>query len=316
MQKFCPQCGAPVSQGTFCDACSEHEKPEDQQITLCPTRRYQYNGSWTGYDEPHEIIDDIVSTAAKGSRVRHVSHNLDRLRHDVGTTHEVIIFIEEDGVDKEINVAVDVNESPARKRQHSSYKAATVQIRDMDDNAQAFLHDALRSLPGDSSLNRVEDAENGVDLGFGRTGEAKSFAQRLCDELGGAWTGTRTHHTVDSNTSKKVYRSTYAVRLVPFTSGDVIEYEGVPHFVRGVGRRIKLTDLTRNASFTVDAESLLSVQTYTKHKVTVSTTHPSLTVLHPETYQSVDAANPYGFAIEDGQTVTVVMNDTAIIVND
>lgn len=316
MDKFCPQCGAPVSEGTFCDACSDDTPSFDPvSVDICPTRQYKLDAAWQPYESPDEVIDAVAASLGD-VRVVSVSHNIDRLRHNTGATVDVSLVVEADGSTTEVPLMVRVRQSPARKKQQQSHKVATVQVRDVTERVRSHLHSVLGSVSPRSSLQAIDDVEHGIDLRYGDAGEAESMARRLCQELGGVWEGSRSLHTVDSESSKRVYRSTYVVRPVPFSDGDVIVADGHPYHVVGTGAPVRLCDLRTGEQTTRPAEELLDATVKEKHKVTVSATRPALRVLHPESYQAVDALNPYDYGLVPGQTVTVVVADRVIICND
>ena len=317
MQKFCPNCGAPITNGTYCDACVEEEPYDEVRIKLCPSRQYQRGGTWTAYEHPDEIVEGIKADVAPSTRIERVSHNYDRLRHRIGESFDTAIFVMDEGVEHRVPVHVSVEESPARKRQKPSSKEATVQLRDVSEGDKEHVHEALRDLAGDASLIAIQDVPNGVDLVWGEKNEARRFAQSMREERGGVFKASRTLHTVDSMSSKRVYRSTYMVRFLGLEPGDVVVVDSTPHFVERVGERVHLRDLRGGDVVSREPDSLINADVLEKHKVTVSQVEPEIMVLHPETYQAVTTHNPFDYDVTSGQTVTVVSHGgAAFICND
>ena len=314
MLKYCVSCGAPVHSGERCEACVEETGPETMHVQLCPTRHYKLSGSWQSYEYPDTVIEAIVEASPAEGDIVDVSHNVDRLRHQTGNTFDVSVDVESGGDTTSIPVTVDIRESPVRARQHPSQKAATVQLRDVDKDDFEDVDSLLRSLGEDSALIGVENADSGINVVFGRDAEAKTFQESVVKELGGTTKESRTLHTVDHMSSKRVYRSTYLVRLLPFDEDDVVSLEDTLYYVIGVGRHIRLRDLQYGDNTRRPAEELKDVKTLSKHKVSVVDTGEGVNVLHPETYQMVSAENPLSFSMVEGQTVTVVDADNRIVV--
>ena len=317
MQKFCPNCGAPITSGTYCDACTSLEPYDSVTIKLCPSRRYQLRGSWSSYERPDEVVEAVVDDVAPDTSIVEVSHNLDRLRHRMGESFDVRVVVDVEGVEHVIPLSVLVRPSPTWKRQQPSGKAAVVQLRDLDVVGHEGLHDALTSLPEDASLIAIEELSEGVDLTWGDAGDARSFGDMLAAQYGAEITVSRTLHTVDDMSSKRVYRTTFLVRFVSFESGDVISLDDEPWFVESVGNQVHLFGLRNGESRVERPGSLQNVETLEKHKATVGETQPELHVLHPTTYQEVMTWNAKEFDVTNGQTVTVVaFDDEVFICND
>lgn len=314
MERFCPSCGAPKHEKGLCEACADTDSDKEVGIKLCPTRRFMLDGSWRGYKEPGDVIEAVVNYVFDDATPLKASHNVDRLRHDVGTSENVTVDLH--GKDSSLIIHVDVTESPARKRQKKESKAATVQIRNTSKETRSYLHGVLEELRIDSSLISIAE-DPGIDLVFGDVSEARAFANKVRSDRGGIIRGSRTLHTVDDMSSERVYRSTFLVRLVPFSPDDVVDDGSDAHHVTDVGERCRVVDLATGSAQRVDAADLMSVDVLNKSKVTVSETGGDLHVLHPETYQSVPALNPYEFDATPGQTVTVVQHGgRVILVND
>ena len=317
MLKYCVSCGAPVHDGDRCEACIDKAEPEPLRISVCPTRHYRLESSWQSYEYPHQVIDAIVEHSDIDGEIINVSHNLDRLRHKTGNTFHITIDVDKAEETVSLPVQVDVSESPVRARQHPSQKAATVQIRNVEKEDFEAIDSLLRSLEEDAALISVENADSGINLVFGRDAEAKQFQDNVVKSLGGTTKESRTLHTVDHMSSKRVYRSTYLVRLLPFDHDDIINHDGDFYAVVGMGRSVRLKDLQSGDNTRLPAHELKDTTVLTKSKVSVAETTQEDNVLHPETYQMEPAENPLGFDIVAGQTVTVVAADNrVVIVND
>jgi NMD protein affecting ribosome stability and mRNA decay len=292
-------------------------EPDTVDVSICPTRHYKLQSSWQSYEYPHTVIDAIVEQSELQGEITRGSHNLDRLRHKTGNTFNVTIDVKNNGETTTLPVSVKVRESPARARQHPSQKAATVQIRNVDKADFEAIDSLLRSLDEDAALISVENADSGIDLVFGRDAEAKTLQDSVVQALGGTTKESRTLHTVDHMSSKRVYRSTYLVRLLPFQEDDVISHNDDFYLVISVGRSIRVKDLQTGKNTRLPAAELKEATVLSKSKVSVAETTQGDNVLHPETYQMEAAENPLGFDIVAGQTVTVVAADNrVVIVND
>mgnify|MGYP002761411526 CR=1 FL=1 len=317
MLKYCVECGAPVHNNTLCEACQADKEADPVELKICPTRQYQFQGAWHEYEHPDDVIEYIVSDTMDRARPVQVSHNIDRLRHMTGSEKDIRVTVRVGDDTKVLPVTVKVRPSPERKKQHASKKAATVQIRGLQEDQFESLHRILSDLGETSTLINVSNMDGGVDLVFGDTSEARSVQQSVQRRLGGLTEETRSLHTVDSFTSKRVYRSTFLIRIPPYGENDVIRSEDGTYEVNRTGESLKLYDLDDSTHVNTGYESLMDAERLDRQKVSVAKVTDTVSVLHPETYQMVPSENPYAFDVVPGQTVTVVVSDSTVyIVND
>jgi nonsense-mediated mRNA decay protein 3 len=159
------------------------------------------------------------------------------------------------------------------------------------------------------------ESKDGVDFYVTDQKAIQHIGHEVIDKFGGHIKITSKLVTKDKNTGKDLFRVTVLVRLSDFSVGDVIAYENKLIRVGKMGKHISGFNLIRNKHTSVTIKDEEDVTKLMKHKTTITTTHPELTIMHPETFQPVKAYNMHSSDYQNGENVTIVFfNNKAYIV--
>ncbi|WP_456466125.1 60S ribosomal export protein NMD3 [Methanopyrus sp.] len=163
-------------------------------------------------------------------------------------------------------------------------------------------------------ISDVKHRDEGIDFYLGSTSAARKLARRLVDRFGGTVRESHELVGVDKDTGKRRYRTSISVRLPHLRPGDVIELEGAPYEVTGVGERCTLRRLTDGTRVRRDWEELAEARRLKPEPAIVVNTDPPQVVLERtgETLDCFDTGALDG--LEIGRRVTVVVLDEGAVV--
>jgi len=97
---------------------------------------------------------------------------------------------------------------------HSLYFEAIIQLRPATDEIMRFIHNRLKERPA-VFISRVEETKHGVDLYLSSQKYAQTIGRGLKKAFDGEMKLSRTLHTQDKMSGKRVYRITVLFRLKP-----------------------------------------------------------------------------------------------------
>jgi nonsense-mediated mRNA decay protein 3 len=139
------------------------------------------------------------------------------------------------------------------------------------------------------------------------------ISKKMHEQFGGELKISSTLHTRDTKKNKNLYRMTVMLRLPDFSKGDIIALDNTPCKVKSISKNIATClDLVKRKIKKVNFMKS-KVKALETHEVMVSKRYPSLEVLDPETYQSVEVENPRNIRKEK---IKIVMIDKKIFIAD
>ncbi|MFB6298895.1 MAG: 60S ribosomal export protein NMD3 [Halobacteriales archaeon] len=205
------------------------------------------------------------------------------------------------------------------------YYAGTIQLRAADrtptdqerTRAKAIAEEVVADMTAtgdrEAFVTEITEVDEGLNIKVSTTKIGEKVARRLTEEFGGSFSTSETLVTQDED-GQDVYRVTYAVRLPPYTPGEVIDPDDGdgPVLVRSVQGNLKGRRLTtggayeaafedgdapdaRRLGWAADAEETTLVAVEDEH---------AIQVLDPETYQPKTIPRPADFEADD-ETVRV-----------
>ncbi|WP_332897619.1 60S ribosomal export protein NMD3 [Haladaptatus sp. CMSO5] len=337
---FCPRCGetmAPPEEprpgepvdpdAKLCDACYFENfefvsAPDRIEVLVCAhCGALHRKSSWVdvGADDYTDIaIEEVSRHLQVHIDVEDVNWVVEPEQVDQNTIRMHCYFtgvIRDTPVEEEVMVPVKISRQTCSRcgKIAGSYYASTVQIR------------GRNRTPTAEEMNRAEEIANEVVASMQETGDREAFitetkrsddglnvkvstnkigmkiARRVVNEFGGSYSDSETLVTEDED-GNGVYRVTFAVRLPPFTPGDVIDPDddAGPVLVKSVQGHLKGIRLTTGEPFEApfgdeEAASAKKVGSADDAEettlVTVEDEH-AVQVLDPETFESKTISRP------------------------
>ncbi|WP_290816538.1 60S ribosomal export protein NMD3 [Halovivax sp.] len=164
-------------------------------------------------------------------------------------------------------------------------------------------------------VTEMSEVDEGLNVKVSTNKIGKKIANKVVEEFGGSVTDSETLVTEDED-GNEVYRVTFAVRLPPFTPGDVIDLaddDGGPVLVRSARGNLKGLRVTTGERYEAsyeegnapEARKLGEIDDAVETTVVAVEDANAVQVLDPETYEAKTIARPDYFDPE-AETVPVL----------
>ncbi|MFP8951670.1 60S ribosomal export protein NMD3 [Natrialbaceae archaeon A-arb3/5] len=207
------------------------------------------------------------------------------------------------------------------------YYASIVQIRAEDrtpsseeiDRAKAIANQIVADMEATGDRNafitEMGEVDDGLNMRVSTNKIGKKISNKMIEEFGGTVNDAETLVTEDSD-GNEVYRVTFAVRLPPYTPGEIIDLEDDdegPVLVRSARGNLKGTRVTTGERYEAgyeegnspDARRLGEYEDADETTVVAVEDENAVQVLDPETYQAKTVSRPAYFD-SDVDTVPVL----------
>jgi len=325
----------------LCDACYFDrfdlvDAPDRIEVRVCSRCGAVHRGNrWVDVDA-RDYTDVAIEVVSESLGVhldaREVSWQVDPEQVDRNTIRMHCLFsgiVRENFVEEEVVVPVKISRETCTRcgRIAGDYYASTVQVRSEDrtptaeeiERAEEIAHDVVAEMEATGDRNafvtEVGETDDGVNLKVSTTNIGKKIAAKLVEEFGGSYSDSETLVTEDED-GEEVYRVTYAVRLPPYSPGEVIDLDGDdggPVLVRSVRGNLKGTRLTTGEDYEAtfeegdapDAQRLGHRDDAEETTLVAVEDERAVQVLDPETYRSKTVARP-DYLDADAETVPVL----------
>ncbi|WP_136689564.1 60S ribosomal export protein NMD3 [Halorhabdus amylolytica] len=339
---FCPRCGDPIESdpgerpdhpeardpdSVLCDACYFEEfdlvdAPDRIEVRVCSQCGAVHRGNrWVdvGAEDYTDVAVDVTSEAL-GVHVEatDVSWQVAPEQVDRNTIRMHATFtgvVRETAVTEEVVVPVKIARETCQRcgRIAGGSFASVVQVRAVDrmptdeeeERAEAIAREIVAEMEAtgdrEAFVTDVGSVDGGLNIKVSTTKIGQKIAQRLVSEFGGSFSDSERLITEDED-GEEVYRVTYAVRLPPFSPGEVIDPddgEG-PVLVRSVQGNLKGTRLTTGAAYEAsfedgdapDARRLGDREDGVETTLVAIEDEHAIQVLDPETYETKSIPRP------------------------
>jgi 60S ribosomal export protein NMD3 len=339
-EAICPRCGGPAPGADLCATCRAADfrwlscDPR-VMITVCPScgaRREA--GLWADCTAPRE---ELTREAARrglhiSPEVRDVSvelaiHERTANRSFADCRVQGLVY----GVPVEGKCRIEiqwVKEQCNRcSRMSGSYYEGIVQVRGEGRRPRPAEIRAAEKIARDieeglyssgerlSFISDVQETRDGLDITVGSQKAGKEIANAIVERLGGH---VSTHpKLVGEKAGKRVYRITYAVRLSPYSRGDIVLVRGkYGEVISGHGKEIRYRDLAENVSRTTTERQVERVvgnivDSY-EYLVTFRQDR-TIGLLDPATGQSTEFPLQPGIDVQPGSKVRVIHDGDRLI---
>ncbi len=210
----------------------------------------------------------------------------------------------------EVPLLIQGNRCTECERLANAYFTGILQLRRGNETVS---HEIERLLG--RAMSGVKDVTGGIDYYVTDHRILQNVAREVHSKFGGELTIRAQHFSYDSLTSKNLYRVNACLRLPKFWKGSLITAGTKLFLITNMGKMLKGMDITSGKVQSVPCNN--EYETHTLVPTSVVTVRPTLTVLDPETYQTVPVANslPEFSELTAGEQVMVsVVEDRLYVV--
>lgn len=296
-KRFCPKCGATITEGIFCDDCAVKEfKYEPPLIQVSEFQRTFHKGSWHHFGELDHLIKKRVCEALG----RDIDIEIEPYEFIPKSKEKITItvHVDIDGQKMSLPVKISYRQCDYGQKERTQYFEGILQLRNPPDEIRGHIQRELKKVAHKGVfVTKVEETDNGVDLYMTSKNGLRILAQKLANQFGGSVNLNPQLFSRNHLTSKDIYRLNVLLEFPPFTKGDVISFSEVKNdvqrlvLVKSMGKIIHSIDLEsgKNLSFELKFTKDLVVQKVLESKVLAII--PDLMLMHPTTYQGIIPTN-------------------------
>lgn len=329
-ERTCAGCGRKGPFERLCPACYVKEHPllgsfRSLDAVLCPKcGRQRLAGKWNDVGGAAEAFCRTAKRAARPS------HGVELTR--VSAASAIPPHTKEPGVEVECEIALSVEARasgvgdlgdeyviPAKllydtcdrcAKANTQYFEGVLQLRSVPDDILKAVREELRKRSSEGvHLTGEEEAKDGVDLYVTSGRFLRSFVRELQKRYGGEVKLTAKLFSRDKQTGKELFRVMALIRFPPFRPGDVVSLDGRPVLVSSVGEMLHGADLAAGKKVGV-AYAGKSIPVLPRRESQLLRTRPRPEVLHPESYEPAELANPaLAAGLQPGRAVIVVVGE-------
>jgi len=338
---FCVECGKEGELiGSLCEECysKKHLRaslPEHVDVVLCAhcsamktDRGWEDVGSMK---EAAEVAIEQALTVSSDARATDITVSLtERDERNLAANVEVTLSAHGREFHRALATSVRLKRGACTEcsKKMGSYYEATLQVRGPDRSlAESDMREVermvtdrvegMRKASREVFISKTDRVKGGLDFYFSTIPAARTVAKGLQEALCAEY--KESSSLWGRKDGKDVNRMTYLIRLPGFGRGDVVEYQGRDHFVRGMSKgAIRLVDLLTGDELSLKAQAacecvLSAAKARVKKATVVTESDRELQVVDPETMAAVDVRKPRGF-LRNGEHVRFVRTRLGVYV--
>ncbi|MFC6716153.1 60S ribosomal export protein NMD3 [Natrialbaceae archaeon GCM10025810] len=331
----------PSAEVDLCDACYFEDfdfvdAPDRIDVRVCS----QCGAVWRGRrwvdvgaeDYTDVAIEEVSEALSVHVDVEDVAWQVDPEQIDPNAIRMHCYFtgvVRGTPVEERVTVPVKIARQTCTRcgRIAGDYYASIVQIRAEDrtpsseeiDRAKTIANRVVADMEATGDRNafvtEMGEVPDGLNVKVSTNKIGKKIANKMVEEYGGTVNDSETLVTEDED-GNPVYRVTFAVRLPPYTPGDIIDLEGDdggPVLVRSARGNLKGTRLTTGERYEAgyeegnapEARRLGQLEDGVETTVVTVEDENAVQVLDPETYRAKTVARPDYFD-PNAETVPVL----------
>ncbi|QLG49647.1 60S ribosomal export protein NMD3 [Natrinema halophilum] len=331
----------PGAEVELCDSCYFDDfdfvdAPDRIDVRVCSRCGAVYRGNrWVdvGAEDYTDIaIEEVSEALGVHVDVEDVAWQIEPEQVDQNTIRMHCYFtgvVRGTPVDEQVTIPVKISRQTCTRcgRIAGDYYASIVQIRAEDrtptteeieraeEIATTIVADMEATGDRNAFVTETNETPDGLNIKVSTNKIGKKIANKMIEEFGGTVTDAETLVTEDED-GNEVYRVTFAVRLPPYTPGDVIDLaddDGGPVIVRSARGNLKGVRATTGERYEASYEEGTSPEARRLGRLedaietTVVTVEDdnAVQVLDPETFQSKTIARPDYFD-PNAETVPVL----------
>ena len=331
----CSKCGKKIFADGLCEMCYLELHPllhrfKELEITVCPIcYRYFNEGKWNPAGSIQEGIQrsvekrlyldkNVTSTDIEGITPERKLNNGVNVKSNAQVTLHGMV--EGRMVKDEYNIPFNLTMKHCNncRKVNSQYFEGVLQIRNakFDDPIYEYIHNQVAKLGTKGVFITKEVPEkDGRDFYMTSKKFMRTLSDKLVMEFGGELKSNPRLFSRDKMTSKDIYRLSIYLKLPDFRKGDSIKVDDKIILISSVGKKITGTDLKTGKRFSIEAKNLDKIEHLTRAKAQLIKTNPTVEILHPETFQSIEVKNPGKLPkdAKSGQEVIVFYDDDIVL---
>jgi NMD protein affecting ribosome stability and mRNA decay len=184
------------------------------------------------------------------------------------------------------------------------YYEGILQLRNVRDDVLECIRDFVdKNKDRGFFITKEKKAYGGLDFYVTSQRIIQTLGKRLEARFGGKCVVSPHLQSRDRQKSKNLYRVNVLYRVPAVCLGDLVSWDKGVGMVLKVGKKkVTIDNFLIKSNSTIE---LGDVKLLVVYSTTVSKIKPSIEVLHPETYQSVEVSNVLD--VKNGEKVKVVM---------
>lgn len=317
---FCPRCGKPTEH-QFCLDCLRQLHPLIKNIkpitvVMCPVCLKTFvRSAWIKRDL-QEVVERQTERSivfAQGARIDGMV--LEPVAPEPGKQElQLTVFGSADGGEAYeefyvVPIMIQGNRCTECERLANTYFTGILQLRRPNDTVS---HEIEKQLG--KTLSGVKDVTGGIDYYVTDHRVLQNVARAVHAQFGGELSVNAQHFSYDSLASKNLYRVNALLRLPKYWKGSLIHTGAKYMYVTSMGKVLKGIDVLTGK--TTSAPSSNDYQEVPQHTTSIVTTRPSVTILDPETFQTIAIANERDEwkDLQPGDKVSVAMLEQGVVI--
>lgn len=322
--RFCPKCGARISQGTFCADCAKASLDyTPPRIEISEFDRTFRHGTWHRFTDIEELIKSRIKEALGD---KHADITLEPFEFTPKKNAKVTVTADvvSKGTSYRLTARLVYRKCDYGEKRQSSYFEGILQLRNISEKLLPFIRRRLSSMEDKGVfVTKTVEQKDGIDLYLTDRSAVQQIARQIQQKYGGELKISPQLFTFDHERSKDVYRVNAFIRLPDYTVDDVVRYakpKSPEHDrylkITKMGRIIMGTDPCTGKLASFETGHVKGLKKIESRQSTVMVVFPAITVMDPDDYQEDEIINAKALwkRYESGQRVTIVKTDAGVMI--
>lgn len=300
-KRFCPKCGASITEGVFCEDCVVNELHyEAPIIQISEFSRTIHKGRWRPFDDLKEVIKKRVQEALG----KKIPIELDPFSFEPKARNKIILKAHAiiDGKKTTLPVRLSYMQCDFGQKEKTAYYEGILQLRNTSDSVFEFIERELKKVASKGAfITQSVETKTGVDLYITNKSHMRLLAQKIHAKFGGTLKLNPQLFSHNHQTSKDIYRLNILMELPSFHVGDVVfftpvaarrkEDEKKAVLINRLGKIMHGKDLFTGKGIAFEFKFAKDLEVAEQIKTTIAANTPDFLVLDPETFQAVPIVN-------------------------
>lgn len=323
VEAFCPKCGKEQDNTDLCSDCTNKQVAVGYIAPLIQISEFErtfHKGVWRHFED----IEDLVVIRVQEALGEAVPIDVPPFEFipqpKEKTKFTVIAHIN----DKEVPLEVKMSymQCDFGQKQKTAYFEGVMQLREPNDRVIDFMNREMKQLaPKGVFITKTVDQKNGVDLYFTNKTHMRILGQKIGTKFGAAVSSHAQLFSHNHLRSKDVFRVNILVTCPKFMVGDIISFEyprkgHMTVLIKSIGKICQGVDVNTQKNVGFELKNCEDIVAYKALPTTVSSIHPEIGILDPETFQEEYPRNVQGKKFEVGEKVMVIKTPKGLYIAD
>ncbi len=326
-KRFCPKCGATITEGTFCQDCISKEiHYEPPLVQVSEFNRVFEQGRWKYFADLEEVIKRRVAQALGQKQL---DMEIEPFEFTPAPKQKTVLHVHLvlDGVELRLPVKLSYMQCDFGQKEKTGYFEGILQLRNPTDEVRDFIERDLKSASKKGVfISKTAEMKKGVDLYFTNKNHMKLLAQRIHNAFGGVLKINSQLFSHNHETSKDIFRVNAYVELPLFKKNGVVSFipggarnqDTSRHYFRilSLGKLVQAYDLLFGKRVAFEERNVSELKIESIHSTKIILLEPQLQVLHPESFQAETVMNESvlkkDYSVDD--EVSVVISEKGLLI--